>query len=86
MNMQLRSAATLRALIEQWGLTHQAVADDAKCSKAFIGHLARGYKTSCTPELAARIAEVLDVPVGVLFAPTASTDSGSNIHRRRNAA
>jgi transcriptional regulator with XRE-family HTH domain len=84
--MNLRSTDTLRALIAQWGLTHQAVADRAGCSKAFIGHLARGHKESCTPDLAQRIAEVLGVDVDVLFAPTASSDTERITQRRRTAA
>jgi len=46
------------------------------CSKSFISHLLAGRKTTCTPELAQRIAEALEVPVTLLFEPRQSADSG----------
>jgi transcriptional regulator with XRE-family HTH domain len=46
------------------------------CSKSFISHLVAGRKTTCTPELAERIAEALEVPVTLLFVPSESADSG----------
>jgi plasmid maintenance system antidote protein VapI len=45
----------------------------AGCSKSMIGHLCSGYKTTCTPELATRIAEALDVETELLFVPAVST-------------
>lgn len=84
--MHLRSADTLRALAKQGGHSYQDVASSAGCHKSFIGALAAGYKTSCTPELAERIAEALDVPMDVLFAPSSSGDTGQNIRRQRNVA
>lgn len=80
--MHLRSADTLRALAKQGGHSYRGVARGAGCHKSFIGALAGGYKTGCTPELAARIAEVLDVPVDVLFAPTASGVTGRSVPRQ----
>lgn len=53
----------------------------AGCSKSFISHLLAGRKNSCTPELAERIAEALQVPVTLLFVPSESADSGRNIKR-----
>jgi hypothetical protein len=40
----------------------------AGCSYGMIQKLVRGTKTSCTPALATRIAEVLGVPFDDLFA------------------
>lgn len=48
----------------------------AGCSKSFISHLLAGRKSTCTPELACRIAEALEVPVTLLFVPNQSADSG----------
>jgi transcriptional regulator with XRE-family HTH domain len=84
--MQLRSAETLRALTKQAHLSYRNVADGADCSYGFIGHLAGGRKTSCTPELATRIAEVLEVPLDVLFTPSSSADSGRTARRVQTAA
>lgn len=46
------------------------------CSRSFIGHLRTGYKTSCTPDLAERIAEALGVPIEALFDLRTSAGSG----------
>lgn len=70
--MRLQSADTLRALIAQRGLTQTRLAAAAGCSASFINSLVTGTKQSCSPRLAARIAQVLEVPLRVLFVPTGS--------------
>lgn len=65
--MRLRSIDTLRALMEQEGLSIGGLAQDAQCSKGFISHLLAGRRNSCTPGLGVRIARALAVPVTVLF-------------------
>lgn len=65
--MRLRSSDTLRALLEQEGLSIGGLAQEAQCSKGFISHLLAGRRTSCTPALGVRIAGALGVPVTVLF-------------------
>lgn len=67
---RLKSAATLAALMEQENFSHRTLAERVHCSHGFISHLTAGRRTSCTPELAARIAEALKVSPVVLFAPT----------------
>ncbi|WP_179389938.1 helix-turn-helix domain-containing protein [Psychromicrobium silvestre] len=57
----------MRALMRQENLSIGALATDAKCSKGFISHLLAGRRTSCTAGLAARICQVLGVPLTVLF-------------------
>jgi hypothetical protein len=52
------------------------------CSKSFIHRLCTGEKRSCTPKLAERIAEALDVPIGLLFVLEVSPDVGQNITGR----
>jgi len=84
--MQITHPATLKALIEQRGLSYAALGREVGCHKSFIGHLAVGHKASATPELAERIAEALSVPLDVLFVPTTSTDSGENIHAEKIAS
>ena len=70
--MRLRSAETLRALMRQQNLSLSALASAAQCSKSFISHLLAGRRSTCTDELAGRIASALDVPVHVLFVPSKS--------------
>lgn len=36
---------------------------------SFINHLTAGRRSSCTPEVAVKIAEALEVPLMVLFVP-----------------
>lgn len=80
---RLKSADTLRALMEQDGFSHGRLARYAGCSKGFTSHLLAGRRSSCTPELGARIAEALNVPVQVLFDIHKSTSSSTHdIHDR----
>lgn len=62
------------------------LAQYAGCSRSFIGHLRTGYKTSCTPQLAQRIAEALGVPLEALFDLRPSAGSGSSSKRREKVA
>ncbi|PEH79591.1 transcriptional regulator [Nocardia sp. FDAARGOS_372] len=64
--MKLRSPDTLRALMNQDDFSLARLARYADCSKGFISHLLMGRRSSCTPQLAQRIAEALHVPVEVL--------------------
>lgn len=66
--MRLRSADTLRALMRQDSFSLARLARYAGCSKGFISHLLSGRRTSCSKELAERIAEALSVPTEILFA------------------
>jgi len=80
--MRLRSAETLRALMRQQSLSLSALASAAQCSKSFISHLLAGRRSTCTEELAGRIASALDVPVHVLFVPSKSiTDRHADTRR-----
>ena len=80
--MRLRSAETLRALMRQQNLSLSALASAAQCSKSFISHLLAGRRSTCTDELASRIASALDVPVHVLFVPSKSiTDRHAETRR-----
>lgn len=78
--MRLRSRDTLKALMDQYDLSLKDLADFSACSKGFISHLLAGRRSSCTPELAERIARSLHVPVTVLFEPRASTTSTANVN------
>ena len=80
--MRLRSAETLRALMRQQSLSLGALASAAQCSKSFVSHLLSGRRSSCTDELASRIAWALDVPVHVIFVPSKSISDRQAAHRR----
>lgn len=84
--MKLASANTLRALMEQKGFSLGRLSRYAGCSKGFISHLLSGRKTTCTPILAERIAEALDVPVTVLFVASLSSAAGQPVVSERKAS
>lgn len=84
--MRLRSPATLRALMEQYGFSLGRLARYADCSKGFISHLLAGRRSSCTPLLAERIAEALNVPIEILFDPKVSPAGTSRDKERGSAA
>lgn len=71
--MTITSATTLRALLDQRGMSQGRLARYAGCSKGFVSHLVSGRRRTCTPQLAARITEALDVPLELLFVPSTST-------------
>lgn len=77
--MKLHSKEILILFMDRKGFSIQRLATYSDCSKSFIGHLKSGHKTSCTPALAERIAEALDVPVEALFERRASAPSGRNV-------
>lgn len=75
--MKLTSANTLRALMEQKAFSRRRLA--RYCGLAgtgMIDHLLSGRRTSCTPRLAQRIVEALDVPLAVLFVPVMPSTTG----------
>lgn len=76
--MKLKSADTLRALMEQDQFSLARLARYAGCSKGFISHLLSGRRSSCTAELGEKIAEALGVPTTVLFEVRVSPTGTSN--------
>lgn len=76
--MRLTSAETLRALMNQRGMSLGRLARYAGCSKSFISHLLSGRRRTCTPQLADRIAEALEVPLELLFVVNVSTTAIRN--------
>lgn len=84
--MKLRSPEILRAFMNQKHFSMGRLATYSKCSKGFVSHLVAGRKTSCSEDLARRIAEALDVPVVALFDPRASATSGRTVSDERMAS
>jgi len=72
--------------MDQRGYSLERTARYSGCSKSFIAHLLVGRKTSCTPALAVRIAETLDVPLDILFVPKMSVSNGRPVRGDRPAA
>lgn len=77
--MRLTSPEMLRATMDRRGFTMARLARYSACSKSMIGHLASGHKKTCTPGLAHRIAEALDVPTELLFVPSVSTSRSQSV-------
>jgi transcriptional regulator with XRE-family HTH domain len=78
--MKLRSGGLLRELMNTKGLSNADVAISAGVGRTFVSALVNERRTSCTPKVAERIAERLEVPLSVLFDPRVSAAS------RRGAA
>lgn len=81
--MRLNSSTVLRGLMDMKGLSNADVAAHAGVGRTFISALVNERKNSCTPRVAVRIAERLEVPLEVLFTPRASAVSGRNNHPQR---
>jgi hypothetical protein len=58
------------------GFSYRDMAERCSCGKTMIGNLATGEDATCTESLGERIAEVLRVPMPVLFAPDESVRRG----------
>lgn len=56
-------------------MSQRGLADRVGVDPSFINHLTSGRRSTCTPYIAERIAEVLGVPVKVLFLPTAPSNA-----------
>lgn len=84
--MKLTSGATLRALMDQWGLSNADVAMAAGCGRTFISALVHERRTSCTPEVAKRIAHCVRVPTEVLFVAKPSAASSGPRKTKAKAA
>jgi transcriptional regulator with XRE-family HTH domain len=84
--MRITHPPSLKALIEQRGLSPSALAGQVGCTPPFICHLTAGRRTGASPELAERIAEALEVPLDVLFVPATSAERGRYGRPLRTAA
>lgn len=81
--MRLTSGLILRGLMDTKRLSNADVALSAGVGRTFISALVNERRSSCTPRVAARIAERLEVPLEVLFVPKAPAGSGQTRERVR---
>lgn len=86
--MKLQSKEILRAFIDNRGFSHATLARYAGCSPGFISQLASPTqpKNSCTPKLAERIAEALNVPLAALFVPNGPSVGSTSDNSQRMSA
>lgn len=84
--MKLRSGSLLRELMNTKRLSNEDVGRHAGVYRTFISALVNERRKSCTPEVAERIAERLEVPLEVLFVPKTSAVSGRSTKTQRKAA
>ena len=77
--MRLISADRLRTFVgpeEDKKISGRKLARRIGKHPSFVDHLLSGRCRSCKPETAVDIAEVLGVPLSILFHDSMSTDSG----------
>lgn len=79
--MRLKSGSLLRELMNTKGLSNADVAMSSGVGRTFVSALVNERRTSCTPRVAERIAERLQVPLEVLFDPRTSTAGGRSDKR-----
>jgi len=74
--MQLVSTQRLRSFVgpePDKKMSGRKLARYADVHPSFIDHLLSGRRRSCTPKVAQRFAEALEVPLDVLFVPHVSS-------------
>jgi transcriptional regulator with XRE-family HTH domain len=84
--MRLKSGNLLRALMDQHGKSLDDVARYTDRSKGFISHLTAGRCHTCKPDVAVHIAELLEVPIDVLFEVSVPTAVRKNDKQRGQVA
>lgn len=84
--MKLIDPELLRRVMARRGTSLADLARSAGVSKGFISHLTAGRKKTCTPRVAQRIAERLDVDLDFLFVPSVSPTGGQIANQQRKAA
>jgi DNA-binding XRE family transcriptional regulator len=86
--MKLINAEILKAHLKHRDMAQARLARYVGCSRQFVYQLINEDKTSCTPELAHAIEDVLNVPRGALFVekksievvPKVKTSKPRNLH------
>lgn len=84
--MKLKDPDDLRDALAERQLSGAQVALHAGCSRSFICHMLAGRKTTCSDEVAERIAELLGVPSTDFFEPRRSADGRRIVVPRQTPA
>jgi plasmid maintenance system antidote protein VapI len=84
--MRLKSGKMLRGQMDIKRLSNADVALSAGVGRTFISALVNGRRSSCTPLVAQRIAERLEIPLELLFDPKGSAASGRTDTELRRAS
>lgn len=79
--MRLTSAELLRGYMKRHDFSGARLGRYAECSRQFVAQLLNGQVTTCTPELARRIEEALQVLPGTLFVDPKSTQTRHAVAR-----
>lgn len=77
--MRLVSPQRLRSFVGPEAdkkMSGRKLARYADVHPSFVDHLLSGRRRSCTPKVAQRFAEALEVPLDVLFVPTVPSSTG----------
>ena len=87
--MRLQSAELLRAFVgpeEDKKISQRTLARYAGVHPSFINHLTSGRRRSCSPVVAQRIADAIEVPRSVLFVPEVASGSSTTVKREKAVA
>lgn len=77
--MRLISRQRLRSFVgpePDKKMSGRKLARYADVHPSFVDHLLQGRRQSCTPKVAQRISEALEVPLDVLFVPNVPSSAG----------
>lgn len=75
LDMRLKDRTMLRQFMTYKSVTIRQLATRAGVSRATVGHLVSGKRSSAKPETAAAIERALEAPPGLLFEAVASNVS-----------
>ncbi|WP_130012167.1 helix-turn-helix transcriptional regulator [Serinicoccus sediminis] len=84
--MKLKDRALLLEYMKLGDFSQARLGRYAGVSRQFINQLCRGERTTCTPQVAARIEEGLRVLPRTLFEPSKSHAAGQNVTTKATAA
>jgi transcriptional regulator with XRE-family HTH domain len=83
--MTVQRSALSTAMVDA-GVSVRGLAAACGVSHSMVQQLRTGRRNTCSPGLAALIAQRLDVPPGRLFTVRTSTQAGQNIQREAVSA
>lgn len=70
--VRLISADQLQFWMRVRTISVRELAAKVGCSHSTVGHLRSGFRKTCSPEIANKIAKALECPIEALFVPTSS--------------